>query len=162
TVYMEGGSAKNHNVQTTLVPAGGSAVVEFKADVPGTLVLVDHSIFRAFNKGALGLLNIEGPEDKVVYTGLEVDEIYLADNAPEASKLQEQADNTDDSLEATILRGKAVYQGTCSTCHMQDGKGMENVFPPLASSDFMMADIDRSIKAVLQGLTGPITVNGKN
>src|SRR5690554_4106037 len=52
-VTVEGGSLVNENVQTTLVPAGGAAMVEFKVDVPGELVLVDHSIFRAFNKGAL-------------------------------------------------------------------------------------------------------------
>jgi nitrite reductase (NO-forming) len=52
-VYIEGGTATvNQNVQTTLVPAGGSAIVEFKCEVPGSLILVDHSLTRAFNKGA--------------------------------------------------------------------------------------------------------------
>ncbi|MCB0342935.1 MAG: nitrite reductase, copper-containing, partial [Bdellovibrionales bacterium] len=51
-VYTEGGGVANTNVQTTLVPAGGSTVVEFKVDVPGTFIIVDHSIFRTFNKGA--------------------------------------------------------------------------------------------------------------
>ena len=55
-VHVEGGSLVNENVQTTLIPAGGAAIVEFKVDVPGTFILVDHSIFRAFNKGALGML----------------------------------------------------------------------------------------------------------
>jgi len=59
-VFVEGGSMVNENVQTTLIPAGGAAIVEFKVDVPGDLVLVDHSIFRAFNKGALGILKVEG------------------------------------------------------------------------------------------------------
>jgi nitrite reductase (NO-forming) len=162
TVYMEGGTAKNHNVQTTLVPAGGSAVVEFKLDVPGTFILVDHSIFRAFNKGAIGLMQVGGAEDKIVYSGQEVDEVYLGDNAPAASAMQKEADTMDDSLQATIMRGKAVYQGTCSTCHMQDGAGMANVFPPLANSDYLMADSRRAIDVVLKGLTGPIKVNGKD
>ena len=35
------------------IPSGGAAIVEFKLEVPGTYMLVDHSIFRAFNKGAL-------------------------------------------------------------------------------------------------------------
>ena len=59
-VHVEGGTTENDNVQTTLVPAGGSTVVEFRVDVPGTFILVDHSIFRAFNKGALGMINVEG------------------------------------------------------------------------------------------------------
>jgi nitrite reductase (NO-forming) len=45
-------------------PGGGSAIVEFTVEVPGTYILVDHSIFRAFNKGALGMLKVEGPETR--------------------------------------------------------------------------------------------------
>ena len=48
----------NHNVQTTLIPSGGAVMIEFKADEPGEYILVDHSIFRAFNKGALGRLKV--------------------------------------------------------------------------------------------------------
>jgi len=50
------------NVQTTQIPPGGAAIVEFTVDVPGTYLLVDHSIFRAFDKGALGVLEVTGPE----------------------------------------------------------------------------------------------------
>ena len=66
-VHVEGGSLLNENVQTTLIPAGGAAIVEFKVDVPGSYVLVDHSIFRAFNKGALGLLVANGEENRKIY-----------------------------------------------------------------------------------------------
>jgi nitrite reductase (NO-forming) len=67
-VYGEGGSmVSQRNVQTTLVPAGGSAIVEFRAEKPGNLVLVDHSIFRAFNKGALGMIKVTGEENLAVY-----------------------------------------------------------------------------------------------
>src|SRR5205085_7952025 len=52
-VRYEGGVHEQENVQTTLIPAGGAAIVEFHLRVPGSYVLVDHSIFRAFNKGAL-------------------------------------------------------------------------------------------------------------
>lgn len=66
-VYPEGGSTVNHNVQTTLIPAGGSAIVEFRVDVPGEYVLVDHSIFRAFNKGAIGKLKVTGEGNEKVF-----------------------------------------------------------------------------------------------
>lgn len=76
-VYQEGGTAvKQKNVQTTLVPAGGSAIVEFKVDVPGEFILVDHSIFRAFNKGALGKIAVAGKENEEIYSGKVADEIY--------------------------------------------------------------------------------------
>jgi nitrite reductase (NO-forming) len=70
-VYTEGGtSASQHNVQTTLVPAGGSAIVEFGVEKPGDLILVDHSIFRAFNKGALGMLHVSGEDNAKVFASL--------------------------------------------------------------------------------------------
>ena len=69
-VYVEGGSVAQHNVQTTLIPAGGSTIVEFGVENPGDLILVDHSIFRAFNKGTLGMLKVEGKEDKKVFAAV--------------------------------------------------------------------------------------------
>ena len=67
-VYTEGGTdIAQRNVQTTLVPAGGSAIVEFRVEQPGDLVLVDHSIFRAFNKGAIGMLNVTGESAPKVF-----------------------------------------------------------------------------------------------
>lgn len=62
-VYREGSlSEPSHNVQTTLIPSGGSTTVEFKVEVPGDYTMVDHSIFR-INKGAMGQIHVEGPEN---------------------------------------------------------------------------------------------------
>jgi nitrite reductase (NO-forming) len=70
-VYGEGGTMiTQKNVQTTMVPAGGSAIVEFRADKVSTLVLVDHAIFRAFNKGAIGMIKVEGEDDPRVFAPL--------------------------------------------------------------------------------------------
>jgi nitrite reductase (NO-forming) len=67
-VYQEGGSVPTqHNVQTTLVPAGGSTIVEFGVEKPGDLILVDHSIFRAFNQGALGMIHVIGNDNPRVF-----------------------------------------------------------------------------------------------
>jgi nitrite reductase (NO-forming) len=65
TVYVEGGigpQPQAHNIQTTLVPAGGATIVEMKVQVPGRFLFLDHSIVRAMDKGALGILQVEGPE----------------------------------------------------------------------------------------------------
>jgi nitrite reductase (NO-forming) len=161
SVRMEGAREAVHDVATTLIPAGGSAVVDFKVEVPGTFILVDHSLIRAFNKGALGMLKVEGPEDKTIYSGREVDEVYLADYSPKAVEARKEAPSAaGDSLETRMARGKATFQGTCSTCHQAEGQGIASVFPPLAKSDFLMADKERSIHVVLTGLTGEVTVNG--
>ena len=66
-VYMEAGSMVNRNVQTTLIPSGGATMVEMKMEVPGMLNLVDHSIFRAFNKGAIAQIKVSGPDNPSVY-----------------------------------------------------------------------------------------------
>ena len=68
-VYGEGGTmVSQRNVQTTMVPAGGSAIVEFRAEKAGNLVIVDHAIFRAFNKGALGMIKVSGEDNKMIYS----------------------------------------------------------------------------------------------
>ena len=63
-------------------------------------------------------------------------------------------------LKASITRGKDIYTAQCITCHMEQGEGIENVYPPLAKSDYLMADKKRSIQQVLYGLTGEIKVKG--
>ncbi len=73
TVYTEaavGGGTPAKNVQTTLVPAGGAAIVEIKVQVPGRFLLVDHSIVRAMEKGALGMLEVTGAEQPGVFKTL--------------------------------------------------------------------------------------------
>ena len=49
------------------VPSGGSVVVEFGVENPGDLMLVDHAIFRALNKGALGILHVNGTANPRVF-----------------------------------------------------------------------------------------------
>ncbi|MFZ9311621.1 MAG: copper-containing nitrite reductase, partial [Arenimonas sp.] len=162
-VYTEGGSRYQENVQTTLIPAGGSAIVEYKAEVPGTGVIVDHSIFRAFNKGALGMVKTEGPDNKAVYSGKEVDSVYLGDkavsSAPVSVAAVASAGGTLTKAQQ-IKAGEALFNGTCSVCHQSNGNGIPNVFPPLAKSDYLNADTVRAAGVVLNGLSGPVTVNG--
>jgi len=166
-VYGEGGVVANQkNVQTTIVPAGGSAIVQFKVDVPGTFILVDHSIFRAFNKGAIGMIKVAGEPDKNIYSGKQADEIYLGgdsegDNDIRQPELEIEPSDANTSIENIMDTGKQIFLQNCASCHMADGKGLENVFPPLANSDFLMKDKNRSINIVKKGLNGPITVNGK-
>lgn len=66
-VHPEGSSEAATNVQTTLIPAGGGAWVEFTVDVPGTYVLVDHSLSRAVDKGVLGHLVVTGDANPEIF-----------------------------------------------------------------------------------------------
>jgi nitrite reductase (NO-forming) len=70
-VHGEGSSTvTGHNVQTTLIPAGGSAIVEFVTEKPGDYILVDHALFRTFNKGALGMLTVTGADNPQVMNAI--------------------------------------------------------------------------------------------
>jgi len=163
-VYTEGGTHPQENVQTTLIPSGGAAYVEFRVEVPGTYILVDHSIFRAFNKGALGMLRVDGAEDKALYSGKEVDSVYLSDKARSLAavgKAAAAAEKGELTKEEQIASGEALYQGTCSACHGETGAGIPGAFPPLANSDYLKnLKQDALIAIILNGLEGKITVNG--
>jgi len=161
-VYAEGGGTRNTNVQTTLIPAGGSTIVEFKVEAPGTFILVDHSIFRAFNKGALGMLKVEGDDDKLVYSGKQNDAVYQ----PEGGAIQSVGGEAPRQAPAATMaerieHGRRVYANVCAACHQPSGLGIEGAFPPLAGSDFLNADKARAMHIVATGLTGKIAVNGK-
>jgi nitrite reductase (NO-forming) len=163
-VYSEGGSRYQENVQTTTVPPGGSTLVDFKVEAPGTYILVDHALFRTFNKGALGMLKVEGPDAKAIYSGKEVDAIYAVDAVePQGAVALATLELEKGALskEAQIAAGKTLYAGTCSACHQDSGAGIDGAFPPLAKSDFLAKDPKRAIEVALNGLTGPVTVNGK-
>jgi nitrite reductase (NO-forming) len=71
------------------------------------------------------------------------------------------ADRRSQGLNKEILmeKGKRVYTQTCFACHQNEGQGLPGVFPPLAKSDYLMADKDRAIMAVVKGLSGPVKVN---
>lgn len=155
-VYTEAGTHYQEQVQTTLIPAGGAAIVEFKVEVPGSYKLVDHSILRAFNKGALGELKVEGQENKAIYSGKQAESDYHAASTSASQPA------TAMPMKAPGAAGGTLYKTYCMGCHQGEGQGMPGTFPPLAKSDYLMADRSRAIETVLNGLNGPIQVNGQN
>ena len=174
-VYQEGGmKVSQEHVQTTLVPAGGSAIVEFGLQVPGTYILVDHSLMRAFNKGALGMLKVEGDPNLLVYSGKEVDATYLGEYALPGSGSGAKLAGMEAEMKKAIAgdpkiaamgkeivmeKGKRIYTQLCFACHQAEGQGLPGVFPPLAGSDWLMADKKRAIVSLIGGLSGPVIVN---
>lgn len=177
-VYQEGGTVPNQlNVQTTVIPPGGASMVEFMVDVPGSYPLVDHALFRTFNKGALGMLKVEGEGNAIIYSGKEGDTSYgdklpvrsaqIALPKPKPQPVPVSAPAVSNASEAEpasdavrFERGKAIFATTCIACHGPEGRGVPGVFPPLAGSDFLAADAPRAARIVMKGLTGPVVVNG--
>ncbi len=66
-VYVEGGTDVIHNIGATLIPAGGAVIVEFTAEVPGRYQLLDHSISRAVDKGAIAFIDVYGDVDPEIF-----------------------------------------------------------------------------------------------
>ena len=66
------------------------------------------------------------------------------------------------TLQQSLEDGEAIYQDFCVQCHMSEGQGVPNAFPPLAKSDFLKNNLEQSLKGVKYGMRGPIKVNGKN
>ena len=64
------------------------------------------------------------------------------------------------ALDERISTGEKLYAANCAACHQADGKGLNRAFPPLADSDYFADDPMKAVYAVLNGLSGPITVNG--
>ncbi|MEP6592014.1 MAG: c-type cytochrome, partial [Gemmatimonadota bacterium] len=161
-VHVDGGQLVSNDVQTVMIPPGSASIVQFKVNAPGAYLLVDHAVFRAFNKGALAILDVTGPDDSLVYSGRTFEGIYR----PEGSAIQTITTAADTELKATTVAervefGKRIFDRTCAACHQPDGRGIPQAFPPLAGSDFLNADKVRAIGVVLHGRSGPITVNGE-
>ncbi len=156
-------SIVEQNVQTTTVPPGGASIIEFKAAAPGTFVMVDHSLTRAFNRGALGLIKVSGDEDKIAFSGKIRDEVYLPEGtAIRVTEMPHRIAAPASSKKDQITRGEGIYRTNCMACHQAGGQGIPSAFPPLAKSDFLnSSDKAKIIKTVTGGLQGKVVVNGQ-
>ena len=151
-----------HNVQTTMIPAGGAAFMDFKVSVPGTYIMVDHSLARAFNRGALGQLKVAGDDNKLIYSGKISDEVYLPEGSGARTASEERpVEPVSHSREERVKLGETVFNANCAACHQANGQGVPAAFPPLAKSDFLAGHSkEKIIKTVTGGLKGKVTVNG--
>jgi nitrite reductase (NO-forming)/hydroxylamine reductase len=66
------------------------------------------------------------------------------------------------STEDRIASGEKIYSAHCAACHQASGQGLAGAFPPLAGSDYLASGPGVAVSAVLNGLSGPITVNGND
>ena len=59
-------------------------------------------------------------------------------------------------------RGAKVYRNQCAQCHQADGNGVLGVYPPLVASDWVTGHPQVVSRILINGLNGPILVNGSN
>lgn len=88
-------------------------------------------------------------------TALFLTSVFFSFNQHEEVMIQSEPD-----LQESIKLGKEIYSSYCISCHMNAGEGIPGAFPPLAQSDYLMEDKERSIHIVMYGLEGEIVVNG--
>ena len=107
-VYLEGSilSPPLLNVQTTLVPAGGAAMVEFTAEVPSKLTLVDHSLFR-IHHGAIGMINVVGVPNPDVFSSIKNATMTTANMTMNMNETTAQSSSTSPPSSETVS-GNAV------------------------------------------------------
>jgi len=60
-----------------------------------------------------------------------------------------------------IVAGKRVFAANCQTCHQADGMGMPGTYPHLAGSSWVLTDEYKLVRIVLNGLQGPLELDGK-
>ena len=97
--------------QTTLVPAGGGTVVELVGQVPQTVLLVDHALARAFDKGAVGEIVITGEEDPEIFEEVEPGTPVATGTTPADEPSEEPAATGDgEEYEVSILAGAWEFQ----------------------------------------------------
>ena len=62
--------------------------------------------------------------------------------------------------QTTYGQGERLYLAHCANCHMEDGKGLAKLIPPLADADYLKNNQDRIPCILRHGQNGEITVNG--
>ena len=109
---------------------------------------------------AAGQLNLEGNQAAADYFSGKLKIGQPVAEAGTNSKPSRKLTAEEDKL---FKLGREIYfrDAHCATCHQADGKGLVNIYPPLARSNWIDDD-ERLIKILLKGLWGPITVNGQN
>ncbi len=148
------GSARGAGIQ---IPEGpGSNLVYAKCQTCHDLQYVADAkgLLPAQWKAVLASMNDYGLEisDQEKSTILNYLTTYLGPNPPPAKP----------EAQAASIDGKTVFQQSCATCHGADGQGQPGYFPPLAGNPDLFKDSLFPVLVVLNGISGPITVEGKS
>ena len=109
---------------------------------------------------AVGQLNLEGNQAAADYFS---GKLKIGEPVPEAGTNSKPSRKLTAAEEKVFKLGREIYfrDAHCATCHQADGKGIPNIYPPLAKSNWLDDD-ERITKILLKGLWGPITVNGQH
>jgi len=109
---------------------------------------------------AAGQLNLDGNQAAADYFS---GKLKIGEPIPEAGTNSKPSRKLTAAEEKLFKLGREIYfrDAHCATCHQADGKGIPNIYPPLAKSNWIDDD-ERLTKILLKGLWGQITVNGQH
>jgi nitrite reductase (NO-forming) len=111
----------------------------------------------------MGMLSVTGPEDSVIFSGRVAEGVYLPEGgAVQTLPIGQMEPPRASTPEERVVFGERVYTQNCVACHQAEGQGIPGAIPPLAGSDYLNADEARAIGLIVNGLDGPITVNGES
>jgi nitrite reductase (NO-forming) len=126
-------------IQTILVPAGGGTVVDLIGQVPQTIVLVDHALARAFDKGAIGQIVVDGQPNPEIYQGFPVatpgtggptpTPATPANPTPGAASPTPGGSSTGGSMRVSIDVGSFTYQPTGAADEFADSENPADYTP---------------------------------
>lgn len=63
-------------------------------------------------------------------------------------------------MQQYMIQGKQLYQAYCMNCHQSDGKGLAQLYPPLAGADYLLENLPRAACIIKHGKADGVTVNG--
>jgi mono/diheme cytochrome c family protein len=64
--------------------------------------------------------------------------------------------------EQWLKEGKKHYGAICAACHQTNGAGQAGIYPPLVNSQWVTGGTEQLAMIILNGIQGPITVDGKS
>jgi mono/diheme cytochrome c family protein len=76
------------------------------------------------------------------------------------SQTKKPSSLTQNTLAASVERGKKVYSERCLVCHQADGGGVQNMNPPLTKTKWVLGDKAQLIQIVLKGMSTGVEIDG--
>lgn len=95
---------------------------------------------------------------RILYYG---EDSGISSKAVQAVAQQQAKEEAQAALSGVMAQGQKVYQMHCLACHMDNGKGVPGMNPPIAGTDWVTGDKERLIKVILEGMNEPIEINGE-
>ena len=108
--------------------------------------------------------SLEGKEEKYLNT-MNPNELLKSNLKTALNNHQKKELNSIFVKEKNVVdnrtKGLQLFRSICATCHGADGKGIQDLAPPLKGSEYIDGSMKRLASIILYGISGPINVNGK-